>query len=545
MDDRSLITTRADFDAVVVGAGFAGMFMLHRLRQQGLKVRVFERGSGVGGTWFWNRYPGARCDTESMEYSYQFDDALQQEWNWPERYSAQPEILKYANHVADRYQLRPDLQFNTQVLSAAYDDARHLWTIATNDGKAVTARYFIMATGTLSVANKPKFAGLDSFKGRVFYTSDWPHEGVDFSGRRVALIGTGSSGIQSTPHIAEQAARLTVFQRTPNFSVPARNRPLTEDERNATKARYGELRNFTYQQPFATQFHLNDVSALSVSAEERRRVYEERWNGLGGLHFMAAFNDLMFNGEANKTVAEFIVDKIHSIVKDPKKAEILAPRNGVVGCKRLCSDTGYFETFNRDNVDLVDVSRSPIEEVTETGIRVDGMDYPVDDIVFATGFDAMTGALLGVDIRGRNGLSLREKWAAGPRTYLGLQTVGFPNLFMVTGPGSPSVLSNMMVSIDQHVNLISDTIRYLDSRDVLAMEPEQAAEDDWVSHVNEVADLTVYPTCNSWYLGSNVPGKTRVFMPYVGFNTYVARCQDVVANGYQGFRLERRAAATA
>lgn len=545
MDDRSPITTRADFDAVVVGAGFAGMFMLHRLRQQGLKVRVFERGSGVGGTWFWNRYPGARCDTESMEYSYQFDDALQQEWNWPERYSAQPEILKYANHVADRYQLRPDLQFNTQVLSATYDDARHLWTIATNDGNAVSARYFIMATGTLSVANKPKFAGLDSFKGRVFYTSDWPHEGVDFSGRRVALIGTGSSGIQSTPHIAEQAARLTVFQRTPNFSVPARNRPLTDDERNATKARYGELRNFTYQQPFATQFHLNDVSALSVSAEERRRVYEERWNGLGGLHFMAAFNDLMFNGEANKTVAEFIVDKIHAIVKDPKKAEILAPRNGVVGCKRLCSDTGYFETFNRDNVDLVDVSRSPIEEVTETGIRVDGIDYPVDDIVFATGFDAMTGALLGVDIRGRSGLSLREKWAAGPRTYLGLQTVGFPNLFMVTGPGSPSVLSNMMVSIDQHVNLISDTIRYLDSREVLSMEPEQAAEDGWVSHVNEVADLTVYPTCNSWYLGSNVPGKTRVFMPYVGFNTYVARCKDVVANGYQGFRLERRAAATA
>lgn len=290
---------------------------------------------------------------------------------------------------------------------------------------------------------------------------------------------------------------------------------------------------------------MNDNSALSVSAEERRRVYEERWNGLGGLHFMAAFNDLMFNGEANKTVAEFIVDKIHAIVKDPKKAEILAPRNGVVGCKRLCSDTGYFETFNRDNVDLVDVSRSPIEEVTETGIRVDGIDYPVDDIVFATGFDAMTGALLGVDIRGRNGLSLREKWAAGPRTYLGLQTVGFPNLFMVTGPGSPSVLSNMMVSIDQHVNLISDTIGYLDSAGVVEIEPQQAAEDAWVSHVNEVADLTVYPTCNSWYLGSNVPGKTRVFMPYVGFNTYVARCKDVVANGYQGFRLERRAAATA
>lgn len=545
MDDRSPITTRTDFDAIVVGAGFAGMFMLHRLRQQGLKVRVFERGSGVGGTWFWNRYPGARCDTESMEYSYQFDDALQQEWNWPERYSAQPDILKYANHVADRYQLRADLQFDTKVLSATYDDARLLWTITTDDGKSVTTRYFIMATGTLSVANKPKFPGLDAFGGRVFYTSDWPHEGVDFTNRRVALIGTGSSGIQSTPHIAEQASRLTVFQRTPNFSVPARNRPLSDEERNATKSRYGELRNFTYQQPFATDFHMNDASALSVSAEERRRVYEDRWNGLGGLHFMAAFNDLMFNGEANKTVAEFIVDKIHAIVKDPQKAEILAPRNGVVGCKRLCSDTGYFETFNRDNVDLVDVSKSPIEEVTGTGIRVDGVDYPVDDIVFATGFDAMTGALLGVDIRGRNGQSLRDKWAAGPRTYLGLQTVGFPNLFMVTGPGSPSVLSNMMVSIDQHVNLISDTIRYLDSREVLAMEPEQAAEDGWVSHVNEVADLTVYPTCNSWYLGSNVPGKTRVFMPYIGFNTYVAKCKEVVASGYQGFRLERRSAATA
>ena len=537
MDDRSPIATSTDFDAIVVGAGFAGMFMLHRLRQQGLKARVFERGSGVGGTWFWNRYPGARCDTESMEYSYQFDDALQQEWNWPERYSAQPEILKYANHVADRFQLRADLQFNTKVLTASFDDARHLWTIGTDDGKSVTARYFIMATGTLSVANKPKFAGLDAFKGRVFYTSDWPHEGVDFTGRRVALVGTGSSGIQSTPHIAAQAARLTVFQRTPNFSVPARNRPLTDDERNATKSRYGELRKFTYQQPFATDFHMNDTSALSVSAEERRRVYEERWNGLGGLHFMAAFNDLMFNNEANKTVAEFIVDKIHGIVKDPKKAEILAPRNGVVGCKRLCSDSGYFETFNRDNVDLVDVSKSPIEEMTETGIRVDGVDYPVDDIVFATGFDAMTGALLGVDIRGRNGLSLRDKWAAGPRTYLGLQTVGFPNLFMITGPGSPSVLSNMMVSIDQHVNLISDTIRHLESAGIVEIEPQQSAEDEWVSHVNDVADLTVYPTCNSWYLGSNVPGKTRVFMPYVGFNTYVAKCRDVVDNGYQGFVL--------
>jgi len=550
MDDRSPISARttsktADFDAIVVGAGFAGMFMLHRLRQQGLKARVFERGSGVGGTWFWNRYPGARCDTESMEYSYQFDDALQQEWNWPERYSAQPEILKYANHVADRYDLRSDLQFNTKVLSATFDESCNCWTIATDDGKCVTARYFIMATGTLSIANKPQFPGVESFKGRVLYTSDWPHEGVDFTGRKVGLIGTGSSGIQSTPHIAAQADHLTVFQRTPNFSVPARNRPLSEADRNATKARYGELRKFTYEQPFATDFHLNDQSALSVSPEERKRIYEERWNEHGGLHFMAAFNDLMFNSEANKTVAEFIVDKIHGIVEDPDKAEILAPRNGVVGCKRLCSDTDYFETFNRDNVSLVDVSKQPIESFTASSIKVGGNEYPVDDIVFATGFDAMTGALLGVDIKGRNGQPLRDKWSAGPRTYLGLQTVGFPNLFFITGPGSPSVLTNMMVSIDQHVNFISDTIRHLEQAGVALIEPQQPAEDAWVDHVNEVADLTVYPTCNSWYLGSNVPGKTRVFMPYVGFNTYVDKCKDVVAKGYEGFTLVRRAAETA
>lgn len=541
MDDRSPISANSDFDAIVVGAGFAGMFMLHRLRQQGLKTRVFERGSGVGGTWFWNRYPGARCDTESMEYSYQFDDALQQEWNWPERYSAQPEILKYANHVADRYDLRSDLQFNTKVLSATFDEARNLWTIASDDGNSVTARYFIMATGTLSIANKPAFPGIESFKGRVLYTSDWPHEGVDFTGRKVGLIGTGSSGIQSTPHIAAQAERLTVFQRTPNFSVPANNRPLSDEERNEVKARYGELRNFTYQQPFATDFHLNDQSAMAVSAEERRRVYEERWNQHGGLHFMASFNDLMFNARANETVAEFIVEKIRGIVKDPDKAEILAPRNGVVGCKRLCSDIGYFETFNRDNVGLVDVSKAPIEAFTATGIKVGGTEYPVDDIVFATGFDAMTGALLGVDIRGRKGQPLRDKWSAGPRTYLGLQTVGFPNLFFISGPGSPSVLTNMMVSIDQHVNFISDTIRHLESAGVALIEPQQPAEDAWVDHVNAVADMTVYPSCNSWYLGSNVPGKTRVFMPYVGFNTYVDKCKDVVAKGYEGFSLVSRA----
>ncbi|GAC1631522.1 MAG: NAD(P)/FAD-dependent oxidoreductase [Nevskia sp.] len=547
-DVKAGLPAQADLDVVIVGAGFAGLYMLHRMRGLGLKSRVFERGSGVGGTWFWNRYPGARCDTESMEYSYQFSEDLQQEWVWPERYSAQPDILKYANHVADRFELRPDLQFNTKVLSATFDETRKLWTIVTDDGVSRTARYFIMATGTLSIANKPQFKGLDSFKGKVYYTSDWPHEGVDFSGQRVGVIGTGSSAIQSIPHIAEQAVHLTVFQRTPNFSVPANNRPLTDEERSKVKANYRELRNFTYQQPFATNFHLNDKSALAATAEERRREYEDRWNNLGGLHFMATFNDLMFNNEANATAAEFICEKIRGIVKDPAKAEILMPKNGVVGCKRLCSDTGYFETFNRSNVALVDVSQTSIDEVTAHGVSVAGEEYPVDDLVFATGFDAMTGALLGVDIRGRRGRSLREKWSAGPRTYLGLLTVDFPNLFFITGPGSPSVLSNMMVSIDQHVNFITETIEHMQRIGAAVIEPQPEAEDHWVDHVNEVAGASVYPSCNSWYLGSNVPGKARVFMPYLGFNTYVEACKKVVAGGYAGFSLspaEDRQAATA
>jgi len=537
MDDRQPIASTTDLDAIVVGAGFAGMYMLHRLRGLGLKARVFERGSGVGGTWFWNRYPGARCDIESMEYSYQFSKELQQEWNWSERYSAQPEILKYANHVADRFDLRSDIQFNTRVLSASFDESRGFWTIETDTGQRLTARYFIMATGVLSVANKPQFKGLENFKGKVYHTGDWPHEGVDFSGKRVGVIGTGSSAIQAIPHIAEQAEHLTVFQRTPNFSVPACNRPLTEEERQRVKANYDEFRKQNADTPFGANFNYNWSPALAATAEELKQQYEDRWGRVGGLHFMASFGDLMFDLKANKTAADFIAEKIRGIVKNPDVADKLVPKNGVVGCKRLCSDTGYFETFNRANVSLVDVSAQPIDEISAHGVIVAGQEYPVDELVFATGFDAMTGPLLGVDIRGRNGLPLRDKWAAGPRTYLGITTVEFPNMFFITGPGSPSVLTNMLPSIEQHVNFIADTIRYMREHGAALIEPQLRFEDEWVETVNTVAGATVYPTCNSWYLGSNVPGKPRVFMPYLGFNTYVQKCEEIVSKGYEGFTL--------
>ena len=526
-----------ELDAVVVGAGFAGMYMLHRLRGLGLKVRAFERGGGVGGTWYWNRYPGARCDIESMEYSYQFSDELQQEWVWPERYSAQPDILRYINHVADRFKLRADIQFNTKVITAEFDETTHFWTVETDGGERFRAPYFVMATGVLSVANKPQFKGLDSFEGKVYHTGDWPHEGVDFSGKRVAVIGTGSSAIQAIPHIAEQAEHLTVFQRTPNFSVPAGNRPLTEVERAAVKADYANFRKQNADTPFGANFHYNWSPALGATAEELKKQYEDRWGRLGGLHFLAAFGDLMFDLKANATAADFIRDKIRGVVKDPAIADMLTPKNAVVGCKRLCSDTGYFETFNRPNVKLVDVSEIAIDHVTPNGVSVGGKEYPVDELVFATGFDAMTGPLLAVDIKGKKGLHLREKWAAGPRTYLGVSTVEFPNLFFVTGPGSPSVLTNMLPSIEQHVNFIADAISHMQKTGATLIEPQLEAENDWVEHVNAVAGATLYPQCNSWYLGSNVPGKPRVFMPYLGFNVYVKKCEEIVAKGYEGFQL--------
>jgi cation diffusion facilitator CzcD-associated flavoprotein CzcO len=527
----------AHFDALVVGAGFAGLYMLHRLRGLGLSARVLEAGSGVGGTWFWNRYPGARCDVESMEYSYQFSEELQQEWQWTERYATQPEILRYANHVADSFDLRRDIQFDTTVSSATFDEASSRWTLTTGAGARLSAQFCIMATGCLSSANTPEFAGLDDFAGPVHHTGRWPHDGVDFSGKRVGIIGTGSSAIQSIPLIAEQAEHLSVFQRTPNYSVPAHNAPLSADEQRAVKGEYREFRarNSLMASGFGSKYQRPEESAVLAAPEEREAIFEERWK-IGGLPFMGSYIDLLAIPEANETAADFIRRKIRETVDDPSVAELLCPKQ-VVGCKRLCVDTDYYATFNRPNVTLVDVSEKPIETITAGGLRSDGREYEFDMLVLATGFDAMTGALQRIDIQGRGGLSLREKWADGPRTYLGLQTVGFPNLFTITGPGSPSVLSNMLPSIEQHVNWISECIGHLREREIASIEATLEAEDEWVGHVNEVAGATLFPTCNSWYLGANVPGKPRVFMPYLGFPPYVEKCNEVAAKGYEGFGL--------
>ena len=522
-------------DAVIVGAGFSGLYMLHRLRGLGLRARVFEAGSGVGGTWFWNRYPGARCDVESMEYSFKFDDELQQEWEWSERYSEQPEILRYLNHVADRYDLRRHIAFETRVVKAHFDERSGRWDVETDRGESVSAQYCIMATGCLSSTNVPKFPGLDSFAGRVFHTGKWPHERVDFTGRRVGIVGTGSSAIQAIPIVAEQARHLFVFQRTPNFSVPAQNGPLDPATQARIKQRYGELRRLGSQMPFGFDVQFNEKSALEATPEERRAEFEQRWKH-GGLPFLGCYSDLLYDKAANELAADFIREKIREIVKDPKVAAMLTP-DSVVGCKRLCSDTGYFETFNRDNVTLVDVRAAPIEEILPTGLRTTERTYAFDDLILATGFDAMTGSLLRIDIRGAGGVTLAERWAEGPKTYLGLTTVGFPNLFMMTGPGSPSVLSNMVVSIEQHAEWIADCVAHLRSRGLSRIEATPQAQASWVAHVNEVADSTLYPRCNSWYLGSNVPGKPRVFMPYLGFPAYVEKCKQVVAAGYEGFRL--------
>jgi cation diffusion facilitator CzcD-associated flavoprotein CzcO len=522
-------------DAVIVGAGFSGLYMLHKLRGLGLRARVFEAGSGVGGTWFWNRYPGARCDVESMEYSFKFDEKLQQEWVWSERYSEQPEILRYLNHVADRFDLRRDIAFETRVSKAHFDEPSGRWNVETDRGDRVSAQYCIMATGCLSSTNTPKFPGLDSFKGRVFHTGKWPHEPVDFTGRRVGIVGTGSSAIQTIPIVAKQARHLYVFQRTPNFSVPAQNGPLDPEVQAQIKARYGELRRLGSQMPFGFDVQYNEKSALEATPEERNEEFERRWQH-GGLPFLGCYSDLLYDKAANELAADFIRAKIREIVKDPDVAALLTP-DSVVGCKRLCSDTGYFETFNRDNVTLVDVRSKPIEQILPTGLRTAKQSYEFDDLILATGFDAMTGTLVRIDIRGVGGATLAERWAEGPRTYLGLTTVGFPNLFMMTGPGSPSVLSNMVVSIEQHAEWIAECVANLRARGLSRIEATQAAQDAWVAHVNEVADSTLYPQCNSWYLGSNVPGKPRVFMPYLGFPAYVEKCKEVVSRGYEGFRL--------
>jgi len=533
------------FDVIVVGAGFAGMYLLHRLRGMGLTARVYEAGDNVGGTWYWNRYPGARCDAESLAYSYSFSRELENEWNWSERYATQPEILRYAEYVADKFDLKRDIRFERRVTSARFDDRSGEWTVETDRGDRASAPFCVMATGCLSVPQEPAIPGLNTFKGNLYYASKWPHQPVNFSGQRVGVIGTGSSAIQAIPVIAETAGQLTVFQRTPNFSVPAANGPLDPKFVNAFKAHYPQHRQ-NHRLGLGSGFgdleiepHPGtpplDTSAGRPVAEVRAQL-EKYWH-IGGARFMGVVADTIINKDTNRIVADFVRDKIRAIVKDPATAEALCPTSHPIGTKRICVDTGYYKTFNRPNVKLVNLKTNPIERITSTGVQLrDGTSLELDTLVLATGFDAMTGALLRIDVHGAHGVSLADAWAAGPRSYLGLGIAGFPNLFTITGPGSPSVLSNMLVSIEQHVDWTLDCIDYMRKHGHRRIEPVAAAQDQWVNHVNDVANATLFPEGGSWYLGANIPGKPRVFMPYAaGVGAYREICDRVAANDYEGF----------
>jgi cyclohexanone monooxygenase len=530
-------TTSNAVDVVIVGAGFAGLYMLHRVRELGLSTQLYEAAGGVGGTWLWNRYPGARCDVESMAYSYSFSTELEQEWSWTERYPSQTEIIRYLNHVADRFTLWDDIQLNTRVVAASFDDATGRWQVSTDHGDRMSSKYCVMATGCLSEAQVPDLPGLGDFTGNILQTGRWPAGPVDFSGQRVGVIGTGSSGVQVIPAIAEVADEVVVFQRTANFSVPARNRPLDPESERDMKATYPHYRHAARTSAFGIPYATSGQSALEVTAEQRERTYEEHWQR-GGVAIMASYADLITNLQANDTVADFVRDKIRETVRDPGVAEMLVPRNYPFAAKRVCVDTDYFTTFNREHVTLVNVGTTPIETVTRTGVHTRSGSHRLDGIVFATGFDAMTGALRRIDIRGTGGQELARKWADGPRTYLGLAVAGFPNLFLVTGPGSPSVLSNMPVSIEQHVEWIAEAMAHLEQHGIGRMEPTREAEDSWTAHVNEMAASTLFPLANSWYLGANIPGKPRVFMPYVGgVGAYREKCAAVAESGYPGFSL--------
>jgi cation diffusion facilitator CzcD-associated flavoprotein CzcO len=527
-----------DVDVVVVGAGFSGLYMLYRLRQLGFSSTLLESGDDVGGTWYWNRYPGARCDIPTTDYAYTFDPELDQEWTWSEKYATQPEILDYLRRVADKQDLRRDIRFSTRVDTAVWDDEARQWRVRTDAGDEIRSRFYVMATGCLSLPKSPDIEGADRFAGEVYFTSRWPHEGVDFSGKRVAVIGTGSSGIQSIPLIAEQAEQLTVFQRTPNFSIPANNGPPSAEALAALEADRDGYREGARWSRGGIPVDPPVLMAANVPEDERRERFEAAYASGELFQILGIFADQMTNPAANAIVAEMIREKIREIVDDPDTADTLCPTNHPFGTKRPCLDTNYYQTFNLPHVRLVDLRKQPIATITEQGIDTVDETFDFDAIVYATGFDAMTGALVGVDMTGRDGVTLEQKWAHGPTTYLGLTTVGFPNLFMITGPGSPSVLSNMTVSIEQHVDWVADCLVRLREHGFDSIEPTPVAEAGWVQHVNDCADITLYPVANSWYMGANVPGKPRVFLPYIGgVDVYRAACDEVVERDFMGFTL--------
>jgi len=533
------ISAGTTVDVAVVGAGFAGMYLLHRLRNQGFSVRVFEAASGVGGTWYWNRYPGARCDIRSIDYSYSFDPELEQEWEWSEKFATQPELLQYANHVADRHDLRRDIQFDTRLETARWGEIERRWHLSMSTGDTVSCRHYVMATGCLSVPKQSEFNGVSDFAGDVHVTGRWPHDPVDFTGLSVGVIGTGSSAIQSIPVIAAQASSVTIFQRTPNFSMPAFNGPNDPTEVAQIKETY---RDYRHQQRYSGGGVVQVTptkSAMEDSYDERQVKFEAGWQSgsLGGI--TGAYTDIRVNQSSSNTAADFVHRKIRSIVDDPVVANKLCPTNHPIGTKRPCLDTDYYQTFNEDHVELVDLLETPIVKVTQSGIETSAGSFDLDVIVMATGFDAMTGAIAAVDIRGIDNTQLAHAWKDGPQTYLGLCVSGFPNLFLITGPGSPSVLSNMLVSIEQHVDFVVDCIAHLRATNHATIEADESAQTDWVQHVVEVGDTTLYPKANSWYMGANVPGKPRVMLPYVGgVGAYRLICEDVVADNYRGFTLD-------
>ena len=526
-------------DAVVVGAGFSGLYMLHRLRQLGLRCRVFETGDGVGGTWYWNRYPGARCDSESYFYCYGFSDEIMQEWTWTERFPAQEEIQRYLEFVATRLDLWPDIQLGTRVTAAIYDDASKRWRVETSRDDVVSARYVVMAVGAISAANVPGIPGLDSFRGRWYHTGQWPKEGVDLTGLRVGVIGTGSTGVQLIPVVAEQASELTVFQRTPNFSMPARNRPLDPAFMDEIKANYGEVWDRLRRHPGGMPLPQPTQSFDEVDEDEARRRYEAAW-AEGGVMVLQQFNDLMTNERANEFCADFFRDKIRNTVHDPQTAETLVPKGYPIAAKRPVLDSNYFETFNKPHVHLVDIRDTPIEAITPNGLRVAGIEHELDVIVFATGFDAFSGSFLRIDIRGRNGVRLAERWQHGPTAYLGLAIAGFPNLLTVNGPCNPAVLTNVPAAIEHDVEWIAGCIEYAEQHALTAIEPTEEAEQAWVEYTADMVDGTMYMRANSWWLGANIPGKPRVFMAFIGGLTiFRERCAEVAAAGYAGFQLTR------
>ncbi len=535
-----------DYDAVIIGAGFSGLGMLQQLGRAGFTAHVYETGDNVGGTWYWNRYPGICCDSEATVYQFGFDQDLMEEWEYKSRYPNGPEVLSYLNHFADRYDLRKDISFNTRIAAATVDADSGIWTVKTAGGEEVSCRYLITGVGCLSAAQMPDIPGIHSFAGKQYHTAQWPHEGVDLTGLRVGVIGTGSTGIQIIPPIAKEVGELYVFQRTANYSIPNRNRPLTAEEKARIKANCMELREEARYTPTGNLVEPRPMSALSVSDEERLATYEEDWDYGGFKLLFGGYEDLVVDEAANETVAEFVREKIRAVVEDPDTAELLTPRDHAIGTKRPPLDAEYFETFNQDNVHLVDIRSAPIEEVTEAGIRTAAEEIDLDVIIYATGFDTMTGSLDKIDIHTSAGARLADKWAGAPSTYLGLSTHGFPNLFMITGPGSPSVLSNMPTSIEQHIEWVLDCLQYAKENGVDRIEANLAAEEEWTQHVDDVANTTLLTRTKSWYMGANTPGKPFRFVPYIGgVGEYRKRCAEVAAQGYEGFEMRSGAEAGA